>query len=235
MRNAVMDGPRERVEVKSPPPAPRAAVGGPKKASFLRQFLSAPTQVGAVAPSSAALAAEMTRGINLEKADVVVEYGPGTGAFTGQVLKATRPDAKVFAIELNAAMAAALRARYPALKLYEASVADVASLCEQEGVGLPRLDGQATRAFMPGPGVDVIVSGLPWAAFPEDLQRTILAATVRVLKPGGVLATFAYTIGLHTSAGKRFHAMLPDYFARVERSRVVWRNLPPAVVVRCWR
>lgn len=215
--------------------AQHAAPPSAKKPSFLRQFLRAPAQVGAIAPSSAALAREMTRGIHLEKADVVVEYGPGTGAFTGQVLASVRPDARLFAIELNAAMAASLRARFPALHVHEGSVADVATFCAKEGVELPRLDGQAVRAFIPGPGVDVIVSGLPWAAFPETLQTAILEATIRVLKPGGVLATFAYTIGLHTAAGKRFHAMLPRYFARVERSRVVWGNLPPAIVVRCWR
>ncbi len=211
------------------------AGGGRRPASFLRQFLRAPGQVGAIAASSAALAREMVRGVHIEKADVVVEYGPGTGAFTGHLLESVRPDARVFAIELNPAMAATLRRRHPGLRLHEGSVADVARYCEEEGVGVPRLDGPATRAFTPGPGVDVIVSGLPWAAFEEGLQRAILAATVRVLKPGGVLATFAYTIGLHTRAGKRFHAMLPEHFARVERSRVVWRNLPPAVVVRCWR
>ncbi len=206
-----------------------------RTAGFLRQFLRAPTQVGAIAPSSGALAEEMARGIGLEKADVVVEYGPGTGAFTGHILRAAHPQAKVFAIELNPAMAAALRSRFPRLHLHEGSVADVATFCAKEGIELPRTDGHATRAFTPGPGVDVVLSGLPWAAFPEPLQRAILDATVGVLKPGGVLATFAYTIGLRTAAGKRFHAMLPEYFTRVERSRVVWRNLPPAVVVRCWR
>lgn len=206
-----------------------------KKPSFLRQFLRAPGQVGAIAPSSAALAREMTRGIHLEKADVVVEYGPGTGAFTSHILGALGAHAKFFAIEVNAAMAAALRSRFPALHVHEGSVADVATFCTKEGIDLPRQDGQAVRAFMPGPGIDAIISGLPWAAFPESLQTAILDATIRVLKPGGVLATFAYTIGLHTAAGKRFHAMLPRYFARVERSRVVWGNLPPAIVVRCWR
>lgn len=204
-------------------------------AAFIGQFLKAPTQVGAIAPSGSHLADEMVSGIHLDKADVVVEYGPGTGSFTGHILAATRPEAKVFAIELNPAMARASRERYPRLALCEGSVTEVARFCTEQGVGLPRLDGHAARAFTPGAGVDAIVSGLPWAIFPEALQRQILSATVRVLKPGGVLATFAYTLGLHTPAGKRFHAMLPEYFARVERSRVVWRNFPPALVVRCWR
>jgi phospholipid N-methyltransferase len=34
-------------------------------------------------------------------------------------------------------------------------------------------------------------------------------------------------------AVRRFRRMLPDYFSRVTRSRHVWRNLPPAFVIRC--
>jgi phospholipid N-methyltransferase len=80
---------------------------------------------------------------------------------------------------------------------------------------------------------DVVISGLPWAAFPESLQREILDATLASLRPGGHFATFAYLQGLLLPAGVRFRRLLQEYFADVETSPVTWLNLPPAIVYRC--
>ncbi len=39
--------------------------------------------------------------VDWQKAKVVVEYGPGVGTITQEVLKRMRPDATLIAIELN--------------------------------------------------------------------------------------------------------------------------------------
>jgi phosphatidylethanolamine/phosphatidyl-N-methylethanolamine N-methyltransferase len=52
------------------------------------------------------------------------------------------------------------------------------------------------RASSAHPGLqhaDVVVSGLPWAAFGEGQQRDALAA-VAALPPHGVFTTFAYVL-----------------------------------------
>lgn len=184
---------------------------------FLRQFILRPTTVGAIAPSSRALAREMLATIDLGPGARVCEYGPGTGVFTELVLSRLDARAKFFAIERDEALAAGLRARFPALHLHEGSAADVQRFAAAEGVEQ----------------LDAIVSGLPWAAFPEALQVEILSATLRALRPGGQMATFAYSVGLYTRAGRRFHALLPTYFSSITRSRLVLANLPPAYVFRC--
>src|SRR6185503_18738237 len=68
---------------------------------FLKKFLRAPIQIGAVAPSSAGLAELITADIGLEQARLVVELGPGTGAFTGAIERRMRPDAKLVAVEVD--------------------------------------------------------------------------------------------------------------------------------------
>jgi phospholipid N-methyltransferase len=93
----------------------------------------------------------------------------------------------------------------------------VDTLCKQEGIE----------------AVDVIFSGLPWASFDDDLQERVLDATLRVLRPGGQLITFGYRVGTFLPKGRRFYKRLPSYFSSVQRSEYVWRNLPPAFVVRC--
>ena len=60
-----------------------------------------------------------------------------------------------------------------------------------------------------------------------------MKAVLARLSPGGHFATFAYLQGLLLPAGMRFAGLLEDSFGSVQRSRTVWRNLPPAFVYRC--
>jgi phospholipid N-methyltransferase len=187
--------------------------------SFIKEFVSQPLVIGAVAPSSRFLARKMLEGAALDEASAVVEYGPGTGAFTDHILAALPEECRYLAIELNPSMARLWRERHPGRTLYRNSVANVERLCKREGID----EG----------GVDLIFSGLPWASFPDELQEQVLEATLRVLRPGGQLITFGYRVGTWLPKGKRFYQRLPRYFADVQRSEWEWRNLPPAFVVRC--
>jgi phosphatidylethanolamine/phosphatidyl-N-methylethanolamine N-methyltransferase len=184
---------------------------------FIREFVTQPFVIGAVAPSSSYLAMKMVEGVDLSSASAVVEFGPGTGAFTDVILPRLPGACKYFAIELNPAMARIWESRHPGAKLHLDSVAHVDRLCEREGIK----------------EVDVIFSGLPWASFDDSLQEEILDATMKVLRPGGQLITFGYRVGTLLPKGRRFYRRLPEYFSSVRRSEYVWRNLPPAFVVRC--
>jgi phosphatidylethanolamine/phosphatidyl-N-methylethanolamine N-methyltransferase len=195
------------------------------KRGFLTEFLRRPTEIGAIAPSSKHLARRMLAGLPLETAEVVVEYGPGTGAFTGFIQRRLGPNTRFLAIEINPECVRLVRARHEGLRIHHGSVADVEKFLADEGINPHGPDGRG--------GVDLIISGLPWASFPEQLQRSILEPSRRVLKPGGTLTTFGYHIGRLTPAGQRFARLLPSYFSRVERTSSVLRNIPPAFVLRC--
>ncbi|HEX4997023.1 MAG TPA: methyltransferase domain-containing protein [Terriglobia bacterium] len=165
------------------------------------------------------MAEAMVEGLDLANAGAVVEYGPGTGVFTGKILERVSPSTRFLAIEISPRLAAIFREQYPDVPLAEDSVANVGRLCAEAGIV----------------SVDVIVSGLPWAAFPDSLQRELLDATMSVLRPGGTFVTFAYLHGLPLPAGRRFRKLLGEYFSSVRRSDIVWPNLPPALVYRCIR
>ena len=187
--------------------------------SFLSEFIRRPQNTGAVAPSSRWLAETIVADIGLETASLVVEYGPGTGAFTGEILERIDSDADFIAIENNDRMRRRVRERFPDVDVADASIE-----------ALP--DILAKRGHEPG-DVDAIVSGLPWAAFGEPLQDRLLDITASVLSPRGRFATFAYIHGLLLPAGRRFREKLDEHFTDVARSPIVWRNLPPAFVYRC--
>ena len=190
--------------------------------AFLGQFVRAPLQIGAVAPSSPALARRMLDGEAFADASVVLEYGPGTGSFTDELSTRLGARTRYAGIEINGHMVGRFRERHPDKSIHHASVAEADRVCEAEG--------------LPGAGaVDYIVSGLPWASMSRAVQTSILDTTVKVLRPGGKLITFGYHVGLCLPAGWRFYSMIEDYFERVERSRWVWKNVPPAFVVTCTR
>ncbi len=188
-----------------------------EKLTFLRSFLRQPTQIGAIAPSSSDLVATMIESFNWMNINAVAEYGPGTGVFTQAIMQNMKPETRFFAIEQSAEMVKATLKRCPSVKIYQDSVTNVQRLCEIESIDR----------------LDAIISGLPWAAFPDVLQDQILNEIPKVLRPGGSFATFAYWQGLALPAGKRFSRRLRSHFSQVQRSKTVWKNMPPAFVYRC--
>jgi len=201
-----------------PGPKAKKPSNGPHR--FLKAALKSPRQIGSVIPSSPFLGRAMMRLVDLPAAKTVVEYGPGTGSITKVLLKHLSPGAKFFAIELNDTMVQSFAHSFPKVKLYHRSVADIEAICVAEGLAAKN-------------SLDVIISGIPWAVLPENLQTTLLAASVRALRPGGVMLTYGYHGGLLLKAGRNFAKTLPKHFAHVTRSAPVWLNLPPAFVYRC--
>jgi phospholipid N-methyltransferase len=185
----------------------------------LGEFVRRPASVGAIAESSLKLAELITDAANLEKAAVVVEFGPGTGAFTEVILRKLSPGAVFLAIEANGAFAAATRQRCPEARVVHDSAVAVRAHLEACGQS----------------SCDCIVSGLPFASFAAANQDAILAAVVDVLKPGGRFVTFAHVHGRFWPPGRRFRRRLHEEFPEVSVTRTVWKNLPPAFVYRAVR
>lgn len=186
--------------------------------NFLKQFVAKPQQIGAIAPSSPALSREIVERVDWTDVEIVVEYGPGLGAVTVEILRRCE-GGDFFAIEVNEAYAEAFIQRFPGVPLYRDSAANVVDICALHGVD----------------HVDAVISGLPWANFSDRTQDEVLDAMLEVLAPNGQFATFAYMHGLALPSGRRFRQKLESHFRTVERSGVVWRNTPPAVVYHCRR
>jgi len=185
---------------------------------FVKQFVREPRTIGAIAPSSSKLASRMIEQINFERVRVIVEYGPGTGAFTRQVLKHLHPNRTIFfGLELNEHMNRIACAQVPEIPIFQDSASEIRKYLRQFGVK----------------HADAVISGLPWAAFPESLQDEILYETQAGLRKGGVFSTFAYLHGLVLPSGIRFRSKLKQHFSEVKISPVVWGNVPPAIVYWC--
>jgi phosphatidylethanolamine/phosphatidyl-N-methylethanolamine N-methyltransferase len=184
---------------------------------LLREFALSPGRTGAIAPSSPWLAAEIVRQAGVRKAQTIVEFGPGTGAFTREILKQKSDSAFFVAIEANPRLVETLKVQLPQTNIVADSAENTLSILK---------NNQKSSA-------DCIVSGLPWASFPKELQDKLLEAAVNSLRPGGRFTTFAYLQGLLLPSGQRFRKRLEETFSKVHLGRVIWRNLPAAFVYRC--
>ena len=180
---------------------------------FLREFVRDPLHTAAVAPSSRALAAAMVE--PLPRDGVVVELGPGTGAFTRAIGEHTGGRAQHLAVELNPRWAALLRRRHPEVDVVRADARTLPALLAERGLR------QA----------DAVVSGLPWVAYsPGPDGRGLHAVITDALTDDGVFTQFAYSWTRWAPPARRQLDDLRAHFARVTVSPVVRRNLPPAVV-----
>ena len=184
---------------------------------LLKQFLRHPIQVGAIAPSGERLCRELVDWLELENVAVAAELGPGTGVVTREAVRQCGNNTRFFAVELDKNIYDEFKTAMPGVEIFNANACELDKLCQNEGIE----------------ALDAVISGLPWASFPEKLQQNILSAVVRSLKPGGKFSTFAYLQGMIMPGGIRFRKLLEKEFAQVELSPVIWKNLPPAVVYRC--
>ncbi len=183
-------------------------------ATFIKELRHNWKTIGAVVPSSPALAERMMEAAGVWQARRILELGPGTGALTRAVADAMPSNAEYLGIELNDTFVQQLRPRFPRLRF---ECADAQSF-------------DFSRVLTGGEKFDTIISGLPWTYFPRPLQESILSHVLQHLAPGGCFATFAYW-GFHLlSGGRQFRALLHEMTHGVETTRIVWGNLPPAFV-----
>ncbi|NUM52966.1 MAG: methyltransferase domain-containing protein [Candidatus Hydrogenedentes bacterium] len=182
---------------------------------FLKEFIARPGDVGSITPSSKQLAAQVVDCAQVPKANVVVEFGPGTGAITEVIVPSLRPGAKFIAMEINSDFVRLLRDRFPSITVHEDSAANTPKHLKELGVG----------------HCDSIVSGLPWAFFKESLQNELLDGAVEALRPGGTFATYIYVTSYPMPSSMKFRNKLRSRFSQVGLSRVVWANVPPAIVI----
>ena len=176
---------------------------------FLREYISAPNTIGAIAPSSRHLAAAMTASIDFGKARCVVEYGAGTGVFTREVAARKRRDTTYIVIEQNDRFYEMLRKQFqgmPGVVLIHGDAGNVCSFLREQGFK----------------HADYIISGLPFTSLPRQVSHRILSQTQEAIGAKGVFTTFQYTL--------LRKAFLENYF-HIQGIVRVWQNLPPAYVL----
>ena len=198
---------------------------------FLKQFGEQFETTGSLLPSSRFLAKAVTRYL-AQRGDApirVLECGPGTGAFTDQIVRHLRPGDQFDLVELNEAFVDVLEKRFSSEPAWQA-VADQAEIHQ-----LPLQEFDRPEPY------DFIISGLPHVNFPPEVVETITDSYFRLLRPGGTLSYFEYlyirplkkivTVG---ATRQKIHAVDRILAGHLQRHRLrrdtVLLNVPPAWV-----
>lgn len=173
---------------------------------FLRGWAERPLLVGAVAPSSPALARKMASYINPTAGASVVELGPGTGVVTSAIIeRGIRPE-RITAIEYSGDFYARLVKQMPAVHFVHGDAFRLRDLI-------------AARADAP---LVAIVSSLPLFTKPLPDRIRLFNDAFDLMAPGAPFIQFSYALVPPVPAAA--------VGARLTRSRWVFGNLPPARV-----
>ena len=175
---------------------------------FFRQWLRSPKSMGAVIPSSRALARAVSQEIVWRPGQVIVELGAGTGAISQGLLDSGLPPEALTMIELDRPLFEYLRDRFPAVRVINGDATRLVDILRQQGIG----------------EVGTVISGIPMVTMPLAFQRAIIEQSFAALGPDGCLLQYTYSP----------IAPIPAKKLGVEARlvRFVVRNLPPATV---WR
>lgn len=177
------------------------------RVAFLNKFIRNPREIGSITPSSSFLTNKMLSGLPWWQMDTIVELGAGTGVFTQYIAEHKTASCQVLVIERDFPMRKWLRETHPSFHY---------------GCKAEKLEWYLHRHTLPP--VDCIISGLPFAAFPELLRHELISASHRALKPGGIFIAFQYSLQMRKT--------LKTYFPQVGIDFVPL-NIPPAFVYFC--
>lgn len=183
---------------------------------FVEAFLREPMTVGSLWPSSSTLSRVVVDSCEFKPDETVVEFGPGTGAFTDLLLKRVNKRGQLIAMEISDTNIEVLRKRFPRCHTIHDSAEN-----------LPRHLGEKKA--------NCIISGLAWGNMLPAAQDKIFDAILKSLAPHGQFVAFAYVHAYWFPTSARFRRRLARDFTHVETTPIVWRNLPPAFVFKCWR
>jgi len=145
---------------------------------------------------------------DLPRARTVVEFGVGTGVYTGEILKRLHPEATFLAFEVEPDLASAVAERLgndPRLRVINDSAEKV-------------------EEYLDGSKADYIVSSIPFTTLPAEPRQSILGAAREALKPDGKMLVLQYSTTVLP--------YLQRLFAPIER-RLSPLNIPPAFLFAC--
>lgn len=165
--------------------------------------------VGTVVPCSRNSAKKMTRPVNFEAAQTIVELGAGTGAITKEILRRMKPDARLIAFETNKKFCKSLeRLNDPRLTVIHDSAEHLRTYLDRFGIA----------------NADYIISTLPLALFHDSLKEGVFRAIHDTLDPRGRYVQIQYSLISWNELKRSFPAVRLDFTPF---------NFPPAFFYIC--
>lgn len=157
-------------------------------------------------PSSRFLVNSMLKSIDFENARNIVEFGPGTGCMTTEILKRARKDAKLLCFEVNKIFC----------KVLKKNIKDKRLIIIND-------DAEKISKYMERykiKKVNNVISSLPFFNLGEIKKTDIIKETKKVLLKNGKFVFYQYF--------PHFDFSLDNYFSRISM-KFILLNIPPTI------
>ncbi|SFL81486.1 Phospholipid N-methyltransferase [Paenibacillus sp. 1_12] len=178
-----------------------------QKMLFFYKFIRTPKAIGSVTPSSRHLANKMVAAVQWNDITSVAELGAGTGVITQAIHRSLKQETKVMLFERDSHLRKQLEQQHPGFTTHS-DAKSIHSVVRQQGLS----------------HVDCIISGLPFANFPQQVRNDLMEQIVKSLKPNGLFIAFQYTLQMKKQLSQHFE---------IEAIQFVMLNVPPAFVYVC--
>ena len=160
---------------------------------YIKTFFKDP-YVASIGPSSPLLIRQVCKTINFNKKNRIVEYGPGTGAFTKYLLKRISPDSELIIIETNPHfITELLKIKDSRLHIFHACASNIDQIHQKTG----------------SQPINYIISGIPFSFFDHNFKKKLLEKTKACLSPEGQFIVY--------QCSSHIERYLHMYFPRIEK------------------
>ncbi len=145
--------------------------------SFLKAFLKHPALVGSIIPSSRFAKRRLVTAVDMTKAKLVLELGPGTGGTTQAFLDAMPKNSKLLAIEIMPEFVSLLKdLPDPRLIVHQGSAEHIREALKLHRLAKPQ----------------IVISGIPFSTMPPEVAQRIIKEIWSCLAPGGKFVAYQF-------------------------------------------
>ncbi|OQX73906.1 MAG: hypothetical protein B6D61_12070 [Bacteroidetes bacterium 4484_249] len=173
---------------------------------LIREFIK-DKKVGAVFSTGRYVIKKMLENIDFDKANLLVEYGPGKGVITTHLLERMHKDAVLFVFETNERFIKEL------LKIRDKRLVIIN---EDAEYALTILKNRYKISK-----VDYVISTIPFTFFDRRKRRRVISKTYNLLNENGKFITYQYTGLVYQHIKQKFHQT---------RVMAAVLNIPPAII-----
>ena len=173
---------------------------------LIREFIK-DKKVGAAFSTGRHVIKKMLENIDFDKANVLVEYGPGKGVITKHLLERMRKDAVLFVFETN-----------------ERFIKELLNINDKRLV-IVNENAYNARTILKNrykiSKADYVISTIPFTFFDRRKRKRVIAKTYDLLNENGKFITYQYSGLIYQLIKQKFH-----------QTRVIAAvlNIPPAII-----
>jgi len=179
------------------------------KKEFFSEFLKQGKHIGSVTPSSRFLVKKMIDPIDFTNVKCIVEFGPGTGIITMELLNKMPKNSILLVFEINKDFCDRLQViKDPRMHIISDSAENLENYLLENRIS----------------NVDYIVSSLPFAMIPNTVVKNILCVSKKILGTTGTYIQYQYSLNALRKLKNTFKNVDMDFTPM---------NFPPAFVYTC--